>query len=136
MNTKKWSNDELLGYLNNQLPAKLLTELESDLRASPELRQELEQLNVDHEVHSVGEIWRRHRLSCPTRKELQKHLLNNLDAKHSQYLEFHLSIVKCEICQANYADLQSMGESQTDSRRRHQIFESSAGFLAPKNQDH
>jgi len=135
MNTNKWSEDELLGYLNNQLPAKLLTELEADLRTSPELRRRIEQLNGEHEIHSVGEIWRRHRLSCPSREELQQHLKDDLNNEHSRYLNFHLNIVRCEICQANFADLQTMSESQDDSKRRHQIFESSAGFLAQNHRD-
>ena len=136
MNTNKWSEDELLGYLNNQLPAKLQTKLEADLRTSPDLRRRIEQLNVEHEIHSVGEIWRRHRLSCPSREELQQHLKDDLNNEHSRYVNFHLNIVRCEICQANFADLQTMSESQADSKRRHQIFESSAGFLAQNHRDH
>jgi|SRR6056297_4278782 len=136
MNTNKWSEDELLGYLNNQLPAKLQTKLEADLRTSPDLRRRIEQLNVEHEIHSVGEIWRRHRLSFPSREELQQHLKDDLNNEHSRYVNFHLNIVRCEICQANFADLQTMSESQADSKRRHQIFESSAGFLAQNHRDH
>ena len=66
------TNEELLAFLDGQLPAERMAELEQALRVDEELRQRLASAVRQHDpgAHSVGAIWRRRRLSCPTRTEL------------------------------------------------------------------
>lgn len=133
MTARNWSDQQLQAYLNDELAESEQSSLERDLRAEAALRQRLEALSTQDETHSVGEIWRRHRLSCPSREELQQKLDGRLPAEPSRYIEFHLQIVDCEICTANYADLQSQADRREEAERRRQsIFESSAGFLKPQ----
>lgn len=130
MNVRNWSDQQLQAYLNDELPESDLPRLERDLRGSSALRERLESFSTQNETHSVGEIWRRHRLSCPSRKELQQKLEGRIPAEQDRYIEFHLQTVGCEICTANYEDLKSQSEHRKDAERRRQtIFESSAGFL-------
>ena len=46
--------------------------IEEALRGSDDLQKRLTAINGrrDAGVHSLGEIWRRHRLSCPSREQL------------------------------------------------------------------
>jgi hypothetical protein len=85
----------------------------------------------DRGEHSVGAVWRRHRLSCPTREQLGSFLLQALEPGFQDYVEFHLKTVACPYCQANLADLQARQQEaapKTQQRRR-RFFQSSAGLL-------
>jgi hypothetical protein len=82
-------------------------------------------------VHSLGEVWRRHRLSCPPRQQLGSYLLESLDADLAAYIRFHLEVIGCRYCQANLADLANRQEEAREAveTRRRKIFDSSAGYL-------
>ncbi len=126
------SDADLLAYLDEMLPAERMTAIESDLRRNEALRLRVASLSRrrDDGIHSVGEIWRRRRLSCPTRKHLGGFLLGTLEPSLAEYVEFHLRSVGCRICAANLDDLERStrtGGAATDRRRR--FFESSAGHL-------
>jgi anti-sigma factor RsiW len=66
------SEAELEAYLDEALPAEAMAEIERALRKDAKLTQRLAAINGrrDAGVHTVGEIWRRLRLSCPTRDQL------------------------------------------------------------------
>ena len=84
----------------------------------------------DSGVHSVGEIWRRNRLSCPTRHQLGGFVLGTLDKELTQFVEFHVRTVGCRLCSASLADLEQAADSKSDSSgRRRKFFQSSAGLL-------
>ena len=84
----------------------------------------------DDGVHSVGEIWRRNRLTCPTRTDLGSWLLGSLEDDHADYIDFHIRTVGCRICVANLTDLENAVHPNDDtSRRRQRYFQSSAGHL-------
>jgi len=135
MAAQNWSDQQLQAYLNDELSDADLSRLERDLRADSALRARLEQLSSQDETHSVGEIWRHHRLSCPDREELRQKLEGKLPAEQSRYIDFHLKTVGCEICAANLLDLQQQTEHLQDAQRRRQtIFESSAGYLNSRGQ--
>lgn len=132
-----FSDDELLAYLEEQLPVDRSAQLEAALRIDPALQQRAALLirRRDQGGHTVGEIWRRHRLSCPTRTQLGSWLLGAVDDAWAEYIEFHLQTVGCRLCAANVEDLrQSQSRSPTDERRRQRFFESSAGGLPPPSQ--
>src|SRR5690606_2651873 len=71
------TDDQLLAYLDEMLPVEKLGAIESELRDSEELRRRLSGLmrRRDQGVHSIGEMWRRARLSCPARSQLGGYLL-------------------------------------------------------------
>jgi hypothetical protein len=130
--SKPHSDDDLLAYLDEMLPADRTKVLEADLRGDETLRVRLASVSRrrDQGVHSVGEIWRRLRLSCPTRSQLGSFLLGTLAAPQAEYVEFHLRSVGCRICTANLHDLElSMKSSTGSTERRRRFFESSAGRL-------
>ena len=127
---------ELEAYLDEGLPPEQATAIELALRAQPELLRQLSEINArrDAGVHSLGEIWRRERLTCPTRQEWGNYLLGILPDEQMDYLTFHLEKIGCRYCQANLADLQSQQAEAADTvtRRRTRYFQSSAGYLRTK----
>jgi hypothetical protein len=130
---QKFSDDELLGWLDEQLPAARLAEIEQAMRTAESLRHRMAALirKRDQGEHSVGEIWRRNRLSCPDRETLGGWLLESLDGSLMSYIEFHLNTIGCRFCNANLQELETAKvESESVVRQRRQrFFESSAGLL-------
>ncbi len=137
-----WPSDEVLSaYLEEALPVGQLADIERQLRDDTELRKRLAVVigRQDAGLHSVGVIWRRNRLSCPSRDELGQYLLGILDSGPAAYIRFHLEDVGCRYCVANHEDLQSSGPfavqptaaegSDQPSTRRRRYFETSAGHL-------
>ena len=70
--TTNYSSEELLAYLAEQLPAERMAAIEQSLRTSESMRRELAALarERDQGGFTVGEVWRRGCLSCPTRQQL------------------------------------------------------------------
>ena len=66
-----FTNSELEAFLDEALPIERMTAIEEALRSSDDLQSRLAAVNGrrDAGVHSLGEIWRRHRLSCPSRQQ-------------------------------------------------------------------
>jgi hypothetical protein len=127
------SPSDLQGFLDEALPPEQMATIEHALREDPQLLQQLAAINQrrDAGVHSVGEIWRSHRLSCPTREQLGSYLLGALPEGHAGYIEFHLETVGCRACGANLADLRRQQEesASTAATRRSKYFQSTAGHL-------
>ncbi len=124
--------EELLTYLDEGLPAERMAAIEKSLRDSEPLRRQLATLARERDQGglTVGEVWRRNRLSCPTRSQLGSYLLGALDAEQQDYLEFHIETVGCRVCTANLSDLrQSASAAPEKQRRRRKYYESSAGLL-------
>ena len=128
-----FTREQLAGYLDDALSEVETAQAEQALRQSEGLRQQLRGLmqERDRGEHSVGAIWRRQRLSCPSREELGSYLLGALEPDHQEYLEFHLKTIGCSFCLANLADLESLQKEPATKvkERRRRFFESSAGFL-------
>ena len=107
--------------------------IEKAARKDPAMMRQLAAIHArrDAGVHTLGEIWREHRLGCPTREELGCCLAGTLSKEHAQYVVFHVEVIGCRYCQANLADLrmqQTAAESTADVRRR-KFFQSSVGYL-------
>jgi hypothetical protein len=125
---------QLNAYIDDALSDREIAQVEQALRDSEALRKTLRSilLERDRGEHSIGAIWRRQRLSCPSRDQLGSHLLQVLDPDLQEYIDFHLKVIGCPFCQANLTDLQALQqepEPQTRQRRQ-RIFESSAGYLS------
>jgi hypothetical protein len=127
---------DLQAYLDEALTPAEMAAIEVELRQKPDLLQQLAAINArrDAGVHSVGEIWRRQRLSCPGREQLGSYLLGALDQPQAEYIDFHLSKIGCRYCQANLEDLrrQQQEKSETTTTRRRKYFQSTAGHLRKK----
>lgn len=130
---EKFSDAELEGYLDEGLPAEAMARIEDALRGDQALVRRLSGINArrDAGIHSLGEIWRRHRLTCATRSELGAFVLGVLPDDHHAYLEFHLQTAGCRYCQANLEDLKTQQSEATEgaATRRKKYFQSSAGYL-------
>lgn len=124
---------DLEAYLDEALPTEEMARIERAMRKD---RRLLEQLAAIHSrrsagVHSLGEIWRQGRLSCPTRRQLGSFLLGALPDQVADYVEFHLEVVGCRYCRANLVDLENQRaeKPETVQKRRRKYFQSSAGYL-------
>ena len=124
---------ELLAFLDEGLLVERMAAIENALRQSAELRTRTAGLRQqrDSAGHSVGEIWRRERLSCPTRHQLGSFLLDALPAELTQYIQFHLQTIGCRYCAANLEDLRQSAQqaSAETTQRRQKFFQSSAGHI-------
>ena len=124
---------ELEAYLDEALPIERMAQIEQQMRDDPSLGQRLAAINGrrDAGLHSLGEVWRRHRLTCPTREQLGSYLLGVLEKDLADYIQFHLEVSGCRACQANFNDLKTRqtDEPATVDRRRKKYFQSSAGHL-------
>ena len=125
----------LIGYLEEALPAEEMARVEEQLRQHPEWRQALLELqgDVDQGEHSVAMIWRRNRLTCPSRERLGAYLAGALPPEEADYTEFHLKNVACRCCQANIDDLQASAQpASAPGERRRKFLETSLGHLPKK----
>lgn len=127
------SQHDLEAYLDEALPPAEMARVELALRAEAPLRDRLASIHArrDAGVHTVGEIWRRQRLSCLARNELGAYLLEALSADSRRYVEFHLQVIGCRYCLANLDDLRAQQADSVDGaqERRRKYFQSSAGYL-------
>lgn len=97
----------LRDYLHDALPDAELAAVEKALRESPKLRAIYKEVveQEDRGEHTVGAIWRRERVSCPSRDQLGGFVLGAGDPELIDYIEFHLKTIGCPYCQANLDDL-------------------------------
>jgi len=133
---KPFRQSDLDAYLDEALPPEEMARIERALRKDAKLRQQLAATNArrDAGVHSLGEIWRRHRLSCPSRQQLGSYLLDALPDEQADYVTFHLEVIGCRYCTANLSDLETRDAEAPDAvqTRRRKYFQSSVGHLRRK----
>lgn len=136
--TTSYSDQQLQAFLDEALSPEAMAEIEVQMRTDTQLMARLMSILGQREagVHGLGEIWRRHRLSCPTRQQLGGYLLGTLDEGWQQYIQFHTEQVACRLCQANLEDLKSEAQqlqaATAAQTRRRKYFQSSAGYLSDK----
>lgn len=128
-------DSELDAFLDEALPADRMAALEAALRDDDALRTRLASAvgRRDAGVHSLAAVWRRHRLSCPSREQLGSFALSVLEPAWEDFVQFHLETVKCRFCQASLDDLRQRHASADETvveKRRTRYFQSSAGFLS------
>ncbi len=127
---------ELIDFLRETLPEPRMIEIEQAIRGDIGLQERLEVLvaQQDSGADGIGAIWKRFRLSCPTRETLGSYLFNVLSPEESQFIELHLSITQCAYCLSNLEDLKLSQTQATDqsSPRRQRYFQSSVGRMPKK----
>ena len=131
---EKFNDTTLLAYIEESLPSDLMASIEAALRSNEALRQQLAQVicRRDSGVHTVGDIWRRHRLSCPSREDLGSYLLGAMMDDQADYIKFHLEKIGCRFCQSNLDDLSESQHRDAVVARRKKYFQSSVGRLRPE----
>ena len=131
--SRTFATSELEAYLDEALPAEEMAAVEAALRGDGELVRRLAAINRrrDAGLHSLGEVWRRARLTCPTREQLGGYLLEILPDGEAEYIAFHLATLQCRLCRANLDDLRAQQSQPTadGAARRKKYFQSSAGYL-------
>ncbi len=125
----------LRAYLLENMSVAEMARVEKALRESAQLRAMLEEaraFNADASLHSLGEIWMRARLTCPSRQRLGNYLLDTLDSEEAGYVTFHLETVECTLCRANLEDLKRQSEqaSAIVKARHRRYFHSSRHLLS------
>ncbi len=133
-----FTDDELLAWLDEQLPVDRMAAIERALRDSDALQRQVAFLahRRDQGGHTIGEIWRRFRLSCPTRSELGSFLLETLEPTAESYVQFHVQTVGCRFCLAMLDDMRSAPTSDAgQEQRRRRLFESSARLLPNRSDE-
>lgn len=133
----EFTTADLEAYLDESLSVSRLAAVEEALRSEPKLVAQLATIagRRDAGLHSLGAIWRRQRITCPSREQLGSFLLGVLNADHEAYLNFHLDTVGCRYCNASLADLREQdaaADREASDSRRHRYFQSSAGLLERK----
>ncbi|HEY6564886.1 MAG TPA: hypothetical protein VIY86_10350 [Pirellulaceae bacterium] len=128
-----FSTTDLESYLDEALDTADMKHVEDALRSDRSLVTHLVEIqrHRDQGLHTLGAIWRRHRLSCPNREELGGFLLGALEGPASDYIYFHITEIGCRMCQANLKDLEDQHQKPlTESAsRRKKYFQTSAGLL-------
>lgn len=127
------SEAELEAFLDEALPAEEMARIERLLREEPALVEKLAEVQArrDTGAHSLSAIWRRHRISCPSRETWGSFLLGAVDPAMAAAMRVHLEVLGCPYCQANVADLQTrqIPSLPIAEERRRRYFESTSGYL-------
>jgi hypothetical protein len=135
--TMNFRQSDLEAYLDEALPLEEMARVEKAARDNHALGDQLAAIQSRRNtgVHSLGEIWRRHRLSCPPREQLESFLSQALPDACAGYIRFHVEVIGCRYCQANLADLRSQRQAEAERAaevRRRTYLKSSAGYLPRK----
>ena len=123
---------DLEAYLDEALPPEEMARMRRPCaRRSVDAEPGLDPRPAARGIHTLGEIWRGRRLSCPTRHQLGTWLLGTIEEDFARYIAFHVELVGCRCCRANLADLRAEQNNveQVAVTRRHKFFQSSAGYL-------
>ncbi|WP_146400270.1 hypothetical protein [Pseudobythopirellula maris] len=130
-----FSDAELQAYLDEAAAPDRMAAIEESARKDEKVCARLAGLvgQRDAGLHSLGEVWRRRRLTCPSREQLGSHLMGVLDEAYAGYVAFHLEVIECRCCLANLEDLRRLhaaDESEPAETRRKKFFQSSVGRIS------
>jgi len=125
-------------FIDDHLNEQDSIRVEKAVRESPELHTLLKSIIASRDIgdHSIGAIWRREHLSCPTREELSSYKEEALDPQRIDYIKFHLETIGCNACKANLLDLNSAKDPKANpaAREKHKQFLKNSKLLLPKKQ--
>lgn len=127
------SNSDVAAALNidagkvGVLKHRWIKQLQSDLSTA-----DIEVLSDADIEGLLAQIWQRYRPCCPKRNTIGAFLLRTLDPNWQKYVDFHLNVLGCHFCQANYQDLQHQNQQKGADKLQQRIMESTVGFLQKK----
>lgn len=131
-----FSEAEFEAFLDEALPPEEMARIERLVREEPGWMEKLAELQArrDSGSHSLSDIWRRHRISCPSRETWGSFLLGAVDPAQAAAMRVHLELVGCRYCQANLADLQNRQTEPAPNvqTRRRRYFDSTTSYLKEK----
>ena len=111
--------------------------IEEALRNNPDMGHQLVAIHGrrDAGVHTLGEIWRRHRLTCPSREKITLYIDGKISGEEANYIKFHLEEIHCRLCVASYEDIKiSRQTDDEETESRHQRFlDRSSTYLRKKS---
>jgi RNA polymerase sigma factor (sigma-70 family) len=105
-------------------------------RCLKRIRENVTKLNTSTNLSSskfenfLTEIWESQRLSCPKRSTLGAFLLETLEPRWFDYVDFHLTTIGCHFCRANFKDLKHQKTTNEQRLFRKRIMASTVGFLS------
>ncbi len=76
----------------------------------------------------LTDTWESQRLTCPKRSTIGAFLLEQLDPKWFDYIDFHLTTLGCHFCRANLKDLKQQ-KTIEEKLFREKIMASTVGFF-------
>lgn len=125
-------DEDLLAYFDERLAPGESSRIEQALRSTPDLLTRAANLIEarDRGGHSLGEIWRRTRASCPSRAVWAAWVEGRLGDAMAQYLNFHLTKAGCSYCSASVDDLRRHDDARGAENRVRKIFQTSIGRLS------
>ncbi|MCL5278493.1 MAG: sigma-70 family RNA polymerase sigma factor [Planctomycetes bacterium] len=90
----------------------------------------LKDASISYSEDLLTEVWETQRLSCPKRSVLSEFLLESLSPEWFDYVDFHLALMGCHFCRANFKDLQEQQTGDQHTQFRQRIVTSTVGFLS------
>ena len=128
-----FSDVELAAFLDETLGAERSAAIETNARGSEVLRGRLSRLRDRHVAgyHTIGQIWRARRISCPGDEAIRRYVADPNDPA-VEPVRFHVQIVGCRRCEAEVDALRNQ-TADDQAERRERLFASSAGWLRRSN---
>lgn len=127
------SQADLEAYLDEALPPEEMAAIEEAMRNDDAVREKLAMIHGrrDAGIHTLGEIWRRYRLTCPSREQLVLFLDERLSDEESAYVSFHLEQIHCRLCVASFEDISisRQDEDEATVSRRQRLLDRSSTYL-------
>jgi len=101
-------------FLNETLSSERMAMVERLAREDPAINERIaeEREAMQRGDHSLGAMWQEHQVSCPTREQLGGYLIEAVEPDYLKYVEFHLEVIECGICQANLEDLKTQAATK------------------------
>ncbi len=135
MDETDFSDVELTAFLDEALPAERSASIERAARQSESLRRRLARLRDQNTAgyHTIGQIWRARRVSCPADAALKSYASEPQNPANEP-VHFHVQTVGCRRCGAAVDEIIGRSAGDADARRdqserRQRLFASSAGLL-------
>ena len=125
------TREQLYAYLDDALDDAEAARIEKLIRGSAAIRTRLSQVREERDrgEHSLGAVWRRERLSCPTREQLSRLLARDPGRRPARLRRVSLANGRCPSCQANLDDLkEKQAESAAQARRRRRYLSKAPGY--------
>ena len=105
-----YSREYIHAYIDGALSPEEADAFTSMAYGDSELRGKIRtvQTEFDYHNHTVGSLWRRNQLTCPSDQEIvdyQRGALAIINPEIADYVQFHLTSIRCIYCISTAAEL-------------------------------